>query len=348
VYSRCNISQMKCDGVVVPANIPRNSYNNCSIYSVLCNGSIIPFNSSCVPDQMTCNGQAENYGTYSGPLSQCNVSKLFCKSQENCSSVYLECSRSPKCTISSTTPCNLQCNQPMNLSSCVCPDDYMGTRCATLRPYSCSTSLAYPPPQCLPTAIPDPNDYLLSGDRKCTVFDDPKANASLGYRMQCKFDNTPGLNTTNNEKYNFTYWAKGDNISLTLPVNWTGRHKIYDFNKFSDTSQVRTTDFLTAFEVAGSEFIWFNFSLDSVPDNFWFARRLYYELSVNTSSSGVTAQGFVDSVNRPIAPAVLHLSTFTIVLIVGSAVLFLLVVGFISYKLYFFSRKEENKPEKSI
>jgi len=257
----------------------------------------------------------------------------------------LKCSKSPECTITSD-PCNLQCNQPMNMSSCICPDDYTGTYCKSRRPFSCSSSLAYPPPHCLPTTISDPNDYLLDGNRKCIVFDDPNANVSLGYRVQCKFDDTVGLNTTNNEKYNFTYWAKNDNISFTSSVSWTAKHRLYDFNRFSDTSQVRTTHLLTAAELLGDAWVWFNFSLASVPDNFWFARRLYYEFLIDTGWRTATTQGFIDSLNRPIAPAVDHLRTSAILLIAGSALLFLLVVGFISYKLCFFSKKNRMTEKK--
>eukprot|EP00026_Physarum_polycephalum_P004612 Phypoly_transcript_04634.p1 GENE.Phypoly_transcript_04634~~Phypoly_transcript_04634.p1 ORF type:complete len:668 (+),score=63.37 Phypoly_transcript_04634:93-2096(+) len=340
--SNCTIAQIICNETVFDASVAHANQSQCYVYSLNCNEKIIVLPlSSCKADTIDCNGNRTKFATYNGTLSLCSVSHVKCNqisgvgsnATTNCSSLQFACPESPKCSLT-RLPCSVTCEQMLNTSSCVCPDDFSGRFCDTRAEYECSASLVHPPVSCLPPPTADPKDYLLSGDRKCTVFDDYEQNATLGYYLDCAFMN---LSYVNSSSADYPYWAKNNKISISKEVAWALRYKIFNFNQLFDAGATLITGNLTASQILGQELVWFNFSLQDIPDRFWFARRLYYELHFNPGPSGNITfwRNFVDAPTRPIPTKIMStITTTTLVLIFGGIAVFLGFVGYVGYKCF--------------
>lgn len=333
----CNISKVACEGVIFNASDSLPNRRGCSIYAMNCSGTEVAVNSTCIPlnQSLLCgdNGAVADFYTYNGDLSKCYMSKLQCGAElPNCSYVAtFSCTR--KCSYS-VSRCNLSCHRPLNTSSCDCPVDRYGVACENRLDIACSASISHPPPACLPSPLPDPKDALLNGDRKCTIIDNYNGNVALGYALDCRFTTANPQNNSGILR-NYTYWAQGDSISLSDPVQWNLRHKIFNMLRVYDQSNALVSETLSPEQILGQELIWFNFSLGNIGDQFWVARRLYYELAFRPGPRNTTIlRAFLDSPTRPIPASKMGLSTRAVVLIILMASLFLVIVGFVGYRCY--------------
>lgn len=76
------------------------------------------------------------------------------------------------------------------------------------------------------------------------------------------------------------------------------RYKIFNFNQLSDNGATMTSNTLTAAQILGDAEVWFNYSLADIPEKYWFARRLYYELDFTHGPTTTAIRGFVDAPTR--------------------------------------------------
>jgi len=249
--------------------------------------------------------------------------------------------------------CDIACSREMNTSSCVCPDDYVGTACERTRDLNCTLVSVDPKPVvCLPGPSDDPKDYLLDGDRKCNVYT-LNQQSNLGYFLDCHFATEPPITNIT-----FDYWVSTDQLRLSQPVNWTLIHKIFNFLKLSDIGQ-KNSFLLSKDQVVGQDPVWFNTTFTDVPDRYWYGRRLYVEISFdpNTAPSpywdsrAPLIRQFLDVIDRPIPNYNKNsLKPWQIALIVVGvfiAVVAIGVGGFIFYKKKY-SKKTSNPKKKGL
>lgn len=329
----CFPALINCGGKILNANVTIQRQSRCSIYAMNCSGSIVrmPTN-TCVPVGMTCNDQVSLFYNYTGPLSACTFDQMLCNATRN---VMLSCPQASKCSLNAVTaevPCE---NKPMNSSKCECPQDRSGNYCEIRTPIHCKTSLRHPTPSCLPSSLSDPKDSLLEGDPKCTVFTDYKADANLGFFVDCEFESE-----VPQPEYEFNYFASSNKINISCPQEYAAYTKVMNFKQFSDMG-LYNLQYLEPAHLTGKDPVWLNVSLGNIPDKYWTARRLYYELGTWTPYENTTYTGYIDAPTKPISTAsrpIIGLYAGIFIVCIGAV-----IIGFFGYRMY---KKYSPKDEK--
>jgi hypothetical protein len=184
------------------------------------------------------------------------------------------------------------------VSSCICPDDYVGNNCEKDRYVSCSASLVSPIPNC---DHPIRKGNENNEQQNCLIFDPQHPNVTLRFNLQCAFLNSSDINQTLNSLYNFSYVIDNGKVELiticiwltflqfrsTKGVIWVLQLKIYNFNALSDPGATFFLDLSTQ-SLNGTEDIFFNFSLADIPERYWQGNRLYIEMGTSVNNVAPT------------------------------------------------------------
>jgi len=301
-YSTCYLSQVSCNGSSLnTSSISSGSQlKGCIVQSVNCKANnvnnavdITSIRQNCTIKQLSCGvsntsvfpNSATKKNTYNGSASDCIVKELTCSPDSsldpltaNCTALQPVCSYQQPCDIEEqqfTCQNTSSCNQPLNVSICICPDDFVGDFCDQRRAMNCSLTLLSPIPNCdneLNNLDNSVDDRLLSADRACLVYGINEV-VTMHYSLACQFTQAPAPLPAN---ISFPYWLNTPKFRLSRPANWTMRFKMFNFNKLSDKGMMMLPS-LTQAQLTGAT-IEFRFLLNSVPDRFWAGNRLYLEV----------------------------------------------------------------------
>eukprot|EP01132_Coremiostelium_polycephalum_P001144 gene1144-1451_t len=294
-YKKCVIKNMTCKN--------DNKLDHCVVTNVLCDGNTLfgseTFGYKCTRDQLVCDGKVvpRNQFKQMQPQianGQCQVQRIACQSpNDECMDLKIKCNdtvNNKDCTLNiiQDQPCKNLCQQKINTFKCICPADFDGTLCEDYKDFSCQLDFVSPKPAC--TGI----DFILT-DTDCFPYY-LKNQSLIGAKLICQFDTTPPPPT---DGYKFNYWIDNPNFKISKPVTWTFSSEIINFNHLFDQSQLKNQD-LEKTQISGQELVWVNTTLIDVPPEYWIAKRIYFEINLETHiSKSLISRYFVNANDYP-------------------------------------------------